>query len=132
MNTWIKFLSDGSQEEGSDSDIDQKKASWTKGRQDIEKVSLQFNEKKVLLSADKEREWFQTDNFIYSSLNGTKRISREISCLTKGFKYVVLENTEDSIFTARLNNKKGLPLISDKITLQIGIEGQIIIFGVGK
>jgi hypothetical protein len=82
MGTWIKLFNDGLSEVGSDSDIDQNKASWSRGRLD-NIYSVQITER--ILDGElrvPDTEWHQFDRFEVSvGTSGTtsgKRIARVI------------------------------------------------------
>lgn len=63
---WVKMVSDGSVEVGSDKNIDAGKVSWTRGRQDISQVFLTDDIKKhsiALVLDNHNTEWWQFDRF---------------------------------------------------------------------
>jgi hypothetical protein len=82
---WTKKLIDGSSELGSDSLIEARKASWTRGRQDIEEVTLFFAGQKIVFRCPSFgglcAEWKQTDQNIFSTIQGkTFRCARQVKC----------------------------------------------------
>jgi hypothetical protein len=87
MGAWIKVFNDGSTENGLDSDIEAKKASWSKGRlSDISKVQIYEKMIECVLSVQ-ETNWHQFDRYTADiSSVGTvksKRIGRVIQAEIK-------------------------------------------------
>lgn len=86
---WEKRLSDNTLERGTDQMIQDKLASWTKGRQDIMSARLCYAGTAVTIfrfGKDGEfADWKQLDNFVFNPGTGeTTRLSRELWCSTEG------------------------------------------------
>ena len=131
---WKKTLSDNSVEVGTDQDILAKKASWTRGRQDILSVELWFNGHQVTLSSSclSSLNWKQVDQYIASFQNhGSKRVAREIGCPTEDMKYFHVSYDKDSSLKTTvhitLNNTIGtkIPDNTEFIICKIFPNGQI-------
>jgi hypothetical protein len=70
MGAWVKVFKDGTSERGSDLDIINKKASWSKGRlKNIVSVSL-FDKNKCCVLSVSETDWYQYDRYM-AMLGGT-------------------------------------------------------------
>ena len=65
MGFWVKLFRDGSKENGSDKEIEEKRASWSKGRQDdIKTVGIDDGKKTASIQLwGFDSEWFQFDNY---------------------------------------------------------------------
>lgn len=64
MGAWLKLFSDGSSERGSDGDISEGKASWSRGRlRDIDSVYLSDNRFVCVLQVP-NTEWYQYDRYM--------------------------------------------------------------------
>lgn len=62
MNGWIKYFADGTQESGSDADVHNKKASWSKGRLDnITAVAVVHG--KLAAGIGGKGEFWQSDDY---------------------------------------------------------------------
>jgi hypothetical protein len=108
---WKKKLSDGSFELGTDSMIQNRTASWTKGRQDIIHVTLFFAGKIVEVNcSSKDRNlghWQQYDNFVFRPSVGTStRVSRELRCMTT-WRCVSLDRPLNNRYIFTLNDYNG-------------------------
>jgi hypothetical protein len=74
--TWVKFFTDGTQEHGSDIDIANRTASWSRGRlSDVTEVSISEGTRSVHLNAE-DTEWHQFDRFVIPVATGTHRPQR--------------------------------------------------------
>lgn len=77
MSHWIKYFSDGKEETGSDKDIRQSRASWSRGRLDsMIGVMLHFAQKYVTLQG--EGPFWQKDIFTSSYNLPSRRVARQI------------------------------------------------------
>lgn len=73
IGSWIKSFVDGSIETGSDRDIEEKKASWSKGRLDCIKEVLLIDGFLSCSLSLKNTSWYQFDRFIVPLEVGTNR-----------------------------------------------------------
>lgn len=80
-NGWIKKFEDDTVELGYDSLIEEKKASWTRGRQDrITCVRLRHDDLFISIKSDVPGEYHQYDEYESSAFGETKLIERVIMC----------------------------------------------------
>ena len=130
---WQKKLIDGSFEQGSDSAIKEGKASWTRGRQDIESVFLSFAGQQVKLECpsfkDLCAEWKQSDHNVYSTIEGrTFRHAREVRCRPLvGRKFGIAKRGEECWVIVGNEGPHCLPAGKEWITCTIRSDGRIII-----
>jgi len=87
MGVWIKLFNDGSSEHGSDSDIINKQASWSRGRLDgIESVQIFEGNVGVVLVVP-NTEWYQYDRYVAlldtPGVHVPTRVARVVQALIK-------------------------------------------------
>lgn len=129
-NFWKKELLDGSIELGTDSMILKKKASWTKGRQDIISVIITLNDKFIhLISSPSPNlsSWKQLDNYCFSTNRSSSLLlSREISCSINNNKYLKINYLHKGV-KFELNKLDGVPIPKDasQIVCIIDINGRV-------
>jgi len=124
---WEKDLLDGSKELGTDSMIDRKAASWTRGRQDIVSVTLFFANTKVTLQSPpvngEVAKWEQYDGCIFNSSTGKSSvIAREIRCSSHHHSCVLGMRRGRNEITYTLDDKVGSNLPEDSNTFICRIE----------
>jgi hypothetical protein len=134
---WIKVLADGTTEYGYDKDIQDKGASWTKGRQDIVSAVVTLGNRKVSLVCpminNRVGTWEQLDHYICSlNLGEGKRIARELSCNTLEHKFLQISVLDDSIvFNVNSLAGKPIPDNTNRVYILLKDSGQIQVrFGV--
>jgi len=80
-NGWIKKFEDGTSELGYDHLIEEKKASWTRGRQDgIMSVEMSHGDLYTCIDSDIPAEYYQYDEYESSAFGETELIERVIMC----------------------------------------------------
>lgn len=132
---WEKTLADGSKEIGTDSMIDNKIASWTRGRQDIRSASLAFQNNKLTISRYPKyghfAKWKQLDNFAFNPATASsKRLSREVWCSVEGSSHLRAVKVFDRAVSFSLERESfpGSIPIPPGITwlvCSIGIDGKV-------
>lgn len=130
---WSKQFIDGSLEVGTDKAIKNGLASWTKGRQDIIRTTLSFNDREFSLRCDpkngKLASWEQYDNFVFSVSTGQlSRLSREVRCTLNGYKYLFISSSfSRSSNLYHLNDKVGysIPKNTKVLVCFITMDGKV-------
>jgi hypothetical protein len=115
MSSWIKYFNDGSEEKGSDEDIEKGLASWSRGRlEGIESVSL-FKEGHKASIVIPNTEWHHFDRYValleYGA-NESARVARVIQAEIK----------EDHVgrrllYSSRLQRKEAIDYYEEKIIM---------------
>jgi hypothetical protein len=131
---WRKHLSDGTLEFGYDSCIQNKLASWTKGRQDIQSTLLSFNGNFIQVtnhSLSSLTKWEQKDGYLFNPSNGsTIRIDRNLECSVNGkTRFCITEGSLDGghLTLFDLNDQVGqlIPTDIDFLVCCIRIDGKV-------
>lgn len=73
MNGWIKRFTDGTYEAGIDKDVEQKRASWSRGRL-TEMTSVELYHDKHLLIIEGTGEFWQSDDYEIDLLESTPKL----------------------------------------------------------
>jgi len=128
---WEKVLVDGSLETGTDKKIQARKASWTKGRQDIVSSVVSLNGRKVALTCPeingRTASWRQLDHNIMSlQSNMCIRTAREVACSPLEYKFVAVKKEEKEAFFC-LNNESGvqIPKNTEMVIASIDLHGAV-------
>lgn len=127
---WEKKLSDGTTELGTQSMIDEGKASWTKGRHDIFSVEMTFAGKKLIISAPYKRvatKWKQFDRWSVSPGQKPVMVGRALICSSVEYSYVKILRTESGV-VCNFSNSEGDPIPpQNELVCYITAEGDIVL-----
>ena len=124
-NGWIKKFEDDTMELGYDPLIEQKKASWSKGRQDgIVSVVMNHEDLFAYINSDVPGEYYQYDEYESSAFGESKLIERVIMCKADNrfhYEHVLLGNR--SITATLKSYDKGTIIWHENSRGELGIGG---------
>jgi len=127
MGAWVKFFKDRTTERGSDLDIEEKKASWSKGRLD-DIISVQISQRTLCgVMSIPDTEWHQYDRYMASlsvgpqqSFRSARVIQAKVNTKHLGKNIIITNST--GIISIELTNqstKDTMPIKSEHVGLWI-------------
>lgn len=131
---WKKLLYDETIEEATEEALLAKKASWTRGRQDIQSATIWLKGRLAIMSfpeASKfKSNWMQTDHNIFSfNDNKSLVIARDLSCQLPEEQMYLEYKTKDNVASFLLSTNKNLgqpiPLEHKEVILTLNLNGQV-------
>ena len=103
-NYWVKRLTNGSLEVGTDLLIAGGEASWTKGSQEIDSVVITIGDYILEVFCNDAVEWKQFDRFVFSAGAGkTILMAREIKCRLRNARTVEVRRESPSTVNVFIN-----------------------------